>query len=355
MRWLALVVIAACYRHAPAAAGDGSARDASLLPDGSAPAGCSTYIQDACIGAAQSAKTLQDPVNTEADCTSTIHGLCLIAAKTITIDSHVHVVGALPLVLAADMIDITGSGDLDASSEAGGARIGAGQGVGCPPLTITATLVSGGQGGSFGTLGGNGGSGGSGVGGMAGGSYVPVTVGGGCPGSDGSPSGSAGGGGLGGGALWLFATQQLTVSGNVEVHGAGGGGGSTMTSGGGGGGGSGGMIALESPAIMLAGASLGANGGGGGAGSIDAFGGGPGNDGAFDAAAMGGTAIAGGSGRGGSGGNGGYNGGSGSVGKSGVNGTVPAGAGGGGGGEGWIFVHGPQSGMPTVISPPAVP
>ena len=357
MRYGIVLFVAACYQHAPYA-GDGASGDghADAAGDGTADAAagtqvCSAHIAQACVGPPQSGITLSDPIDTTLCTNGTLIDsdlYCLIAADSITVLTHVHVKGSRPLVLAATTIDI--SDHLDASSEVGGARVGAGSGRICPAGTQLPTAASGGAGGSFGTPGGNGGTGGSnGTGGIAEPAFVSIVTGG-CPGQRGAnaPIASAG---PGGGALWIFAGQQLMITGTVEANGGGGEGGSASAVGGGGGGGSGGLIGLESPSIVVTGAMLAANGGGGGGGSVAGFAGGNGNDGAFTSAALGGsgqmkTEI------GGNGGNGAF---MGNTVTSGTSGTTGGGGGGGGGGEGYIYRYGMTSGTPAVVSPPWQP
>ncbi|MFN0253310.1 MAG: hypothetical protein ACKV2T_40945 [Kofleriaceae bacterium] len=292
-------------------------------------------------------------------------------------DATLRVIGSFPAVFIATG-SITIEGTLDAAGRASSPLTGdnpaganpaecgeptvGGAGPGQP---CAAEGASGGGGGSFATMGGQGGGGGSGrncgqvtgpLPGGTGGAIVamrPLTLRGGCPGAAGGLSTQAGAiagrAGSGGGAVALVGRDQVTISGRVNVGGAGGGG--AVERSGGGGGGSGGMIVLEGTTITITTqARVSANGGGGG-GGCDNNSADEGDDGKD------GVAVA----------QGGANEGSGTDGGDGAarsNGAVSAdvsgrGGGGGGGGVGYVRFHS-RDGVtapsePTSVSPVGSP
>jgi len=306
-------------------------------------------------------------VNTETDgrCTSVTQTngqtFCAIVGGSIKILAAGAVItGDKPLMLVATTT-ITIDGDLDAGSTGAPARSGPGIG-GTPNPCNNPNTGGGGQdgggGGAGGTFSTKGGDGGDGAGNMGGNganatnAQVPTTIRPGCRGGTGGKS-ATGVGGNGGGAILLVAGTSITISDRVIANGAGGTG-ASATQGGGGGGGSGGMIALESPMIILeAGAELSANGGGGGEGTITTNADEGEESTAWNVVAAGGT---GGSGEGGAGGAGAaalINA------AKGANGTTDSGndgaGGGGGGGHGVVWLKGTLSGAGmTKISPSPV-
>lgn len=218
--------------------------------------------------------------------------LCVIAARTITVQGPVTVTGKRALVLiGADTVTVAASATLDASSTtANPQRVGGGANPGVCSKTSNGTSsdngAGGGAGGSLATRGGNGGPGNLNQGVAAGGTPgpaqpAPAVLLGGCPGGKGGDgqNNNGGTGGSGGGAVYLIAGSSITITGDVFASGAGGNG---MPSNagqeqGGGGGGSGGMIGLDAPMIRIDGRIVanGAAGAGGGA----TTGGKPGSDG----------------------------------------------------------------------------
>jgi hypothetical protein len=169
---------------------------------------------------------------------------------------------------------------------------------------------------------------------------APMQLRGGCPGQPGG-AGKPGDGGAGGGAVYLVSTGTLSITGDIDVSGAGGAGVDSLH--GGGGGGSGGMIVLHGSSITTSSSSiLIANGGGGGGGSAKAGGSMKGVDGHDPvlavpiAPAPGGTGGIFNAGAGGDGGSGFPAFVSTSPGLTGQAGDAGAGGGGGGGGGGYI-------------------
>jgi hypothetical protein len=261
--------------------------------------------------------------------------VCAIAGTTLDVPSTTVVTGSRPLVLLASGITIAGV--LDVSSHRGGAS-----GPGSNPLTCGAFPVTpgnrnggagGGAGGSFVTKGGNGGAGDGGQ--AAGGqspnaSAGPTVLRAGCDGqlAGKSSNDNPGAIGRGGGAIYLAATNAITITGTVNASGSAGTLGQQQA--GGSGAGSGGMIKLDAAAVTVTGATLIANGGGGagggGSGSVGANGADPSTV-APTAPASGGIS---------SGGNGGAGYASGSAAMAGISGASSTGGGGGGGGGGFI-------------------
>jgi len=281
------------------------------------------------------------PCNTNV--TSGGDGFCVISGATIEVASGITVTatGAPPFVLvASDSITITGT--LDASSHGGGtgSQMGAGADYAGCMTGSSPSNGGGGEGGSFAMLGGSGGTNGSGSPTTAGATIDAASLHGGCPGH--ASSGSEIRGGHGGGAIYMIATNTISVPGVVDASGAGGSGGDDPGTGGGGGG-TGGMIGLEASTVNVGGFVF-ANGGGGGQG---------GGNGQSGKESLNGAVGAGGAGSG-SGGDGG-DGGADSNGGAGMNagtGTGGGGGGGGGGSVGAILIFGTESGS-GVISPAA--
>jgi hypothetical protein len=290
--------------------------------------------------------TTSDPL-----CDAAFSNACVIAGKDVMVTANIVAIGTRPLVLLArDTITVTGT--IDVSSHRAG-RTGAGASApGCagtpPHSNAGAKAAGGGAGGSFGGRGGSGGGGTAAMGGIATAPIIPALVRGGCAGQDGgTPSGiRVGSGGASGGALYLVAGSTIDVGGVLLAQGAGGGGpASALTGDGGGGGGSGGLVALDAPAIHIAGMIY-ANGGGGAEGAESGSNGSLGAPGAngsdatsSGAQGSGGKGLSfyggdGGSGSLGSDGQAGKGGGTGSAGS----GTV-GGGGGGGGGAGVVWCN----------------
>ncbi len=288
--------------------------------------------------------------------------LCVISARTITIDAAFQASGPRPLVLiATESITITSNGLIDAGSY----KLVAGQSVteviGAGAATGSAfcgTATPGGADNSFNNPGGGGGAGGSfagaggggsrgvnGIGGTAGSAAaaygIPSFMRGGCRGSSGGAgNGNPGGpGGAGGGAVLLIAGTSIDNAGHIRAGGMGGYGGSTAS--GGGGGGSGGMIVLDAPTITNTGI-INANGAGGGEGGGNSAGDG-------GSSALAGTAAADGGANNVNGGDGGRGSWAGVLGGSG-GATGNGGGGAGGGGAGVIRVYPTQS-LAGIVSP----
>ena len=277
--------------------------------------------------------------------------LCVVAARSITVDGPVRPFGSRQLVLLASDSIVLGAGAvLDGTSRIGSRGPDAND-MACPFATppVSDTTGSGGAGGSFGDVGG---LGGLGIGAMAkAGMPAPITTAtalrGGCPGSAGSISGgSASPGGASGGAIYLLAKNTITIERTAIVHASGAGGGGGSGGGGGGGGGAGGMIVLDAAELAIDGDVV-AQGGGGGEGgtAID--------DGAFGAVGpMAYDARA----PGGAGGTTGGDGGDGAsvmrAAMAGKPGTSGGGGGGGGGGAGIVIARGALAGGQRITPPP---
>lgn len=273
----------------------------------------------------------------------------LVDANTLTIN------GERPLIIAVSgNANVTKDGVINVNN--GRNAPGCGTAVGQSPGTSTHTWSGGGGGGGFGRGGGDGGTSGGqttpdrepgGAGGTTSGNEELIPLRGGCAG--GNASTGPGDGGAGGGALQLSVRGQLRMHGKVNIGGRGGLGGGG-DGGGGGGGGSGGALLLEGNELSIGGpARLIANGGGGGGGGGSNTAGNPGAAGRDDAtAATGGTA-----------GNGSYGGSQGGAGDTLSNGAGNGaggngGGGGGGGGVGRIRFNANSYCKHTnaVISPP---
>ena len=281
--------------------------------------------------------------------TGTAPDVCVIAAKTITIQAgHVlRATGKRPLALVAtDSIDVEGT--IDVSSIHGQPR-GAGGDTGSCMVADNGGSVSstggvdGGAGGAAGAsfkavTGGMGGNGDLASGGKT---TAPVSSGdrlrGGCSGGRGGLIGtdvvSGGIAGHGGGAIYLLS-DKIQIGAMATINASGAGGSAPKARGGGGGGGSGGMIAVESTisTTIMMGAKLYAIGGGGSSGGSNASPGVPGLEatGPMDT----GTAVDN---------KGGGNGGAGAIGNGHDGGNFNAqlcGGGGGGGGGVRICWHG---------------
>ncbi|HUS28325.1 MAG TPA: hypothetical protein VMZ53_07445 [Kofleriaceae bacterium] len=319
-----------------------------------------------------------DTINTDNDprCVTVAQAagsaVCLVYASSVMIGSSASLTatGSRPLAIAsASTLAIDGI--VDVSSQRVTAQIGpAADYSACAVMTPAeddAGGAGGGAGASFANVGGDGGTGdtdmgtsadGSAVGGRPGGAATVTFLRGGCrgeAGADNPTSGAQGGdGGHGGGALYLFAHDQVAISGIVRATGAGGVGGTIMptgSGGGGGGGGSGGLVVIESAAIAISG-QISANGGGGGEGAfVGGNGGGPLDGRGGDDGVVGTTAAAGGH-------NTGYVGtGTGGAGAAGTTtavngGNSVAGGGGGGGAAGRVKLIG-SSTISGIVSPPA--
>ena len=211
-------------------------------------------------------------------------GYCVMAATDITIAATLRASGPRPLVLVASgSITVAAGGLIDVGSHRGAdPEFGAGAdpttcGSGQAPTASSGSGITsgGGAGGSFVGLGASGGDGDQGgTGGVSAQGAASSQLRGGCPGQDGAGSPSSGTSGNfrghGGGAVFLIATREIDIQGNINATGEGGGGGariSTPDGGcGGGGGGSGGMIGFDAPVIRGSGLILASGGSGGGGG-----------------------------------------------------------------------------------------
>ena len=327
-----------CEADAP---GPGS--DAPGANDGGPP--CSSFLATACVDESKAAlslsATLDDTGCPDLLVQSDQSSVCLLSARTVTVDSGTvaSLVGPYPVVIAAEAITIHGTlsvASKQPSAVVSSEILGAGADRGCAIATAAVPQTGGGAGGSFGTDGGNGGSGRGDAGNQTLHHGAIQTLAGGCRGDSISMMVP---GGHGGGAIWLFAASALTVDGTIDAGGEGGAGGSNELVGGipgtgGGGGGAGGMIGLESPEILLASTTyLVANGGGGGGGGVVAAGATGGDGGTTQA--LGGKAATSGSSSAGSGGKGAF-----ASSGGGGDSSSSAGGGGGGGGDGAIYLIG---------------
>jgi hypothetical protein len=326
-----LALAVGCYSPVDATGGGSGAHDAPgpndvgviARGDAGSDLACATLLDNTCVPlGGGSPVTLSGSFDTT-NCPLLVSDdqVCAVIADAATL-MGVTIVGSHSLAVFARTITVgSNSVVVDATT---------GQAAFCSAFPTRSGC--GGGGGAMATGGGNGGSGGSGgaLGKGGTGEAPPTTLAGGCPGTPGGPDldDTSAPAGAGGGALYLIATDSITIDGIVEANGGPGHGGAGTPSGpgGGGGGGAGGMIALETPSLVLGpGCTLEAVGGGGGAG-----GGGTAGD-------NGGTGIgsAGGAGGGGAGGDGARRGGSG--GGDGQSEVVLLGGGGGGGGVGYVI------------------
>lgn len=240
--------------------------------------------------------------------------LAILAVDRLEVPGTLRVIGARPLVVIANAIEVEGTIDGAARRDVpgpGGAVPSAGAGAGQPGVSM-GLYDSAGSGAGFGSSGGGGGlhACGSVPGGIAGTAYgdnAQAIFVGGSGGGAGSPGMCmARSGGAGGGAIQLSARDSITISGVVHAGGGGGAGGSFCNgndAGAGSGGGSGGALFLEAPLVDVRDGAIAANGGSGGAGG---GGGGPAGANGVDATTSAVQATgAVGTGGGASGGNGG--------------------------------------------------
>ncbi len=221
----------------------------------------------------------QDPClkNQPAGWTTAQPEACFVVGDTITVAS-LSVTGTRPLVLVAET-SITVTGLLDAASHRAGGAVGPGAASAgdCKPFGGAPAMGppgGGGAGGGFMLAGGDGGRGNgatdmSTAGGKAAGVQVgaPTRLRGGCAGQPGG-GGNASDGGAGGGAVYLVSAGTISVTGKIDVSGAGGAGQNALH--GAGGGGSGGMIVLLASSISTMQSTLLVAGGGGGGGGSSA-------------------------------------------------------------------------------------
>jgi len=284
--------------------------------------------------------------------------LALIDAYLVRITGELHVVGSRALVIAAQLIDVSGTLDVGAlGSQPGPGASTDASGTGKIGVHTGSVNDSGGGGGGHATPGSAGGASSGnpgGDGGLALGDPELTILAGGGRGGDGigAVCGNPPGGG-GGGAVQLTAATRITIASTGRVLAGGGGGGGGIEcmdndAGSAGGGGAGGAIYLAAPSIVLEGQLL-AHGGGGGGGGNGNSGNGPigtgmaGADGRTVEPAAGGSPAAPTSGAGGSGG----------TGDSAPGATIDVvhNGGGGGGAAGRIVVFGDREGE-GLVSPP---
>jgi hypothetical protein len=328
--------------------------DAPLAP-------CKIGGLDLCLFARPESSFVVDDdflIDTERDCQLVVYtpparSVCVVYAKTMSVNKTLRAVGSRPLVLAAtETLDINGT--VDVSSYRTMPTRGASAGAAADDESCKSP--SGGQyggraGGSFAAKGGNGGTGFGGTttenapGVAADPVPLPEQMRGGCPGTyRGRTSGT------GGGAVWLAAGRAIQLGSTAKILANGAGGASSFggIEGYGVGGGSGGLIRIAAPDVVLAGI-VAANGGGGGEGVSSSDPSMSGADGlASSLRAPGGT---GGSANGGDGGNGGAG-----VDKAGspgqdATGSMTATGGGGGGSVGYIHIIAETYSSTGVISP----
>ncbi len=204
--------------------------------------------------------------------------VCVCRVDSLQVGGSLRLVGSAALaVLASDSISISGTLDMSAHGDVGGA--------GARVQAVGAGTWYGGRGGSCGTAGGS-----SGEAPGCAADMQPLV--GGQFGQNGC--GDQAGGGSGGG-VQLSAVTRVTISGTILANGAGGQGGQGLDDElciGGAGGGSGGTIVLEAREVVVTGA-IWANGGGGGGGGNNH--GASGGDGADATASM--NSAIGGAGR----------------------------------------------------------
>lgn len=276
--------------------------------------------------------------------------VCVVAGSSISVSgaATLRAIGPRPLVLVAAG-PITIDGTVSVSSQRTGAT-GAGAQASCIGQIAPQNSGGGAGGGAGGSYGGQGGAGGTGnldgataSGGLAAAPAIPITPRGGCPGGRGGSGGGANtaAGGAGGGAVYLIATEPITITGAITANGAGGSGG-VATDGGGGGGGAGGLVGFDAPVVAISG-TVTANGGGGGEGAGNAGGTSGADGGATLQPAPGGAGIAANGGDGGDGAAGT------AAGDAGANAT--GGGGGGGGGAGYIYVRSAAAMLAGTVSP----
>jgi hypothetical protein len=262
--------------------------DADLPKDG-AGMGCAPGFLDLCLQAPPTTDldiTDAQTLNTDTDprCRTYPQAgggpVCLVSVSNAAISDagSLTVTGSRPLAIASTSL-ITLAGTIDVGSH--DSQIGPAADDGACSFAFAPDLDLGGgggaAGGTFTQVGGDGGVGDSdsslgGDGTALPGTHGPVTtittvLRGGCAGQNGGAERAGGGnggrGGRSGGALYLYASQSITISGSIRATGARGEGGEAQA--GGGGGGSGGLVVIESASITITG-QLSANGGGGGQG-----------------------------------------------------------------------------------------
>jgi len=380
-----LALIAGCSFSAEAPANPGGddtpGIDAALPGDASVADGapCVPGFLDLCSQAAPLIPTLDitdaQSINTDTDtrCRRLVQGggggdVCLIYAASVHVATtgSITATGKRSLAIASSST-MTIEGAIDVASH-GGQRGPAADAAGCTFARAPDKDLGGGGGGAGGSFtlpGGDGGTGdndnsaspaGTATSGMHGATTTISVLRGGCVGQTGGDEANGGGnggsGGHSGGALYLFARQNLVITGTVRATGTGGGGGDVQS--GGGGGGTGGLVIIESPSITISG-QISANGGGGGQGggrlNENDISGNPGTDGAMGTTpAAGGSGVAGGEVRFGFGGAGGAT-------TAAISGTAADfGGGGGGGAAGVIQLLGAQQQLSgSTISPAPTP
>lgn len=290
MRWLLLFAIAGCYERKPLQC----ETDNCQVPDGSATEVCvgdpAGLLPRTCFDPMPAPRTItaaMSPIETDLACDLPVVDhpkLCILAGESIVIEGVIKARGGRPLVLwSATTIELLDGAEIDVKSEqvAVNEELAAGADDStCPSLDgalnnlANPFVGAGGCGGGFGGAGGLGGDG----------ARSPVTVGpgcasmiqpldrvrGGCRGGHGGLSNAASelNGGSSGGAVYLMAGQTIVIRGVIDARGDQGlpATGNPDRLPGGGGGGSGGLIAFDTPELVLDGAVLNALGGGGSSG-----------------------------------------------------------------------------------------
>lgn len=294
VRWMLLLGLASCYRASSLP--DDAAPQPDTAPDGSPTMVCAGHssglLPGTCFDPPPPERTLTaevldtDTIACDQPALGGSADVCILAGASITFESGPVVArGSKPLVLwSATTIVIPEGVTLDVGSH-GNANPGAGANdAECPlldGLKARGTIPDLGSGGCGGPFGGAGGAGGAA---QVSTNPSPTTlastcvavrpaldrVRGGCRGGHGGLSDVAGSlnGGFSGGAVYLMAAGAIEVGGIIDARGTGGNlatvNANTMA--GGGGGGSGGLIAFDTPMLVLQDAILSAVGGGGSSG-----------------------------------------------------------------------------------------
>jgi hypothetical protein len=293
VRWLPVLLIAGCYDPSASPVCESTAACTDAGSDGPTqvcagdPSG---LLPVTCFDPPPAPRTFPAGVaimtSTDCDVPLVDHpDLCILAGESITFTGAGKVVaqGTRPLVLwSATTITIPAGLTLDVGTHDNGTPGPGANDVECPAVdgsantASTPNIGSGGCGGPFGAPGGKGGAGALADTARVQTECSPFVVEldrirGGCRGGHGGLSNVVGSlnGGSSGGAVYLMAASSITIKGTIDACGTGGNlaNANNITQAGGGGGGSGGMIAFDTPSLVLDGARLVALAGGGSSGS----------------------------------------------------------------------------------------